>query len=237
MNASDAHRYARVAGVLLLVSILAGGFAESYVPSKLMVTNNVAETARRVAGFVALFRASFAVYLIEAMCDLSLTAILYFLLRPVSGPLSLIAAFVGVFSTATFAVAEVFYFAAALPVIDANVARSLTPDNRAAFSYLCLTLYGYVFGIFAVSYGIPVMLRGYLMFRSGYFPRALGAIVMLGGAGFIAKNFFAVLFPRYDSMLYVLPMMLAMVSLALWFLVKGIDYARWEEMEQRSESY
>jgi hypothetical protein len=227
MNAQNAQRYARVAGILLVISILAGGFGESYVPGKLLAANDLAETAHRMAASAGLFRAGFAFYLIEAACDISLTAIFFLLLRPVSRPLSLIAACFGVFGTAIFAAGEIFYFAAGLPAIDANVARALTPDARASFIYLCLTLYGYVFNIFAALYGIPVILRGYLIFRSGYLPRALGGLVVLGGAGFVIKNFVTVLVPQYDSMAFVLPMFLAMIGMAFWFLVKGIDLARW----------
>ncbi len=157
------------------------------------------------------------------------------LLRPVSRPLSLIAACFGVFSTATLAVAEIFYFVAALPVIDANVAKALTPDARSSFIYLCLTIFSYVFNIFSASYGIPVMLRGYLIFRSGYFPRVLGGLVLLGGAGFVIKNFVVVLAPQYDSMAFVFPMLVAMVSMAFWFLVKGIDRVSWEQVALVSE--
>lgn len=235
MNPRDAQRYARVAGVLLIVSLVAGGFGESYVPGKLIAANDLAETARRMASSVGLFRASFASYLIEATCDLSLTAIFYLLLQPVSRPLSLIAACFGVFGTAIFAVGEIFYFAAALPVIDANVAKALTPDARASFIYLCLTVFGYVFNIFGAFYGIPVMLRGYLIFRSGYFPRVLGGVVMLGGAGFVIKNLVVVLVPQYDSMAFALPVFVAMVSMAFWFLVKGVDRARWEQLALVSE--
>jgi uncharacterized protein DUF4386 len=209
------------------------------VPGKLIATNDIAETARRIAASAGLFRASFGSYLVEAVCDLSLTAIFYLLLRPVSRPLSLIAACFGVFSTATFAVGEIFYFAAALPVIDADVARALTPDVRTSFIYLCLTLYGYVFNIFAAFYGISVMLRGYLIFRSGYLPRVLGGFVLIGGAGFVIKNFVVVFVPQYDSMAFVLPMFVAMLSMTFWFLVKGIDQVRWEQLAvaQREEAH
>jgi Domain of unknown function (DUF4386) len=70
------------------------------------------------------------------------------------------------------------------------------------------------------------MLRGYLIFRSGYFPRLLGALLVLGG--FVLKNFVLVLAPRYDSNLFALPMFIAMTPLALWFLVKGLDSTRWK---------
>jgi len=45
---------------------------------------------------------------------------------------------------------------------------------------------------------------------------------MLGGAGFILKNIFVVLAPQYDSMLLVLPMMVAMLGMAVWLPFKGI---------------
>ncbi|MGA3102344.1 MAG: DUF4386 domain-containing protein [Terracidiphilus sp.] len=230
MNARDVQRYARVAGVLIVVSIFAGGFGETYVPGKLIAANDLVETAHRMAASVGLFRASFASYLIEAACDVSLTAIFYLLLRPVSRPLSLIALCFGVVGTAVFAAGEIFYFAAALPVINTELAKALTPDAAASFTYLCLTMYGYVFNIFAALYGIPVMLRGYLIFRSRYLPRVLGGIVMVGGAGFVVKNFVAVLAPRYDSMAFVLPLFVAMISMAFWFLAKGIDENRWDQL-------
>jgi hypothetical protein len=234
MTAPEAQRYARIAGILLIISLFAGGFGESYVPAKLLAATDVAETARRVAASIGMFRASFASYLIEAACDLTLTAIFYVLLRPVSRPLSVIALCFGLFSTATFAVGEIFYFVAALPFTDADIIKVLSPEVRQTLTYLSLTVFGYIFAIFTGFYGIAVMLRGYLILRSGYLPRALGALVLLGGAGFLAKNIVSVLAPAHDSMAFVLPMLLAMLSMAVWFLVKGINPAAWEQLANAS---
>ena len=193
MNANEASRYARVAGVLVAISLVAGGFGESFVPEKLLVAGDFRETGLRVAASLGIFRAGFVSYMIEAACDLSLTAIFYLLLRPVSRPLALITAFFGLFGTATFAVGEIFYYAAAVPQMDAHFAAALSPDARARFAYLCLKLYATVFNIFAGVYGTETMLRGYLFFRSGYLSRVLGGLLMLAGAGFILKNLCAVL--------------------------------------------
>jgi hypothetical protein len=95
-------------------------------------------------------------------------------------------------------------------------------------------MYGYIFAIFTGFYGVAVMLRGYLIFRSGYLPRALGGLVLLGGAGFVLKNWVAVLAPQHDSMAFVLPMLLAMLSMAVWLLVRRIDYAAWERLANSS---
>ena len=235
MNPNEARRYALVAGVLVAISLVAGGFGESYVPGKLLVAGDFQGTSLRVGASLGLFRAGFVAYMIEAACDLSLTALFYLLLRPVSRPLSLIAAFFGVFGTATFAVGEIFYYVAALPQIDAHFGASLSPDARMRFAYLCLKIYGTVFDIFAGFYGAETMLRGYLFFRSGYLSRVLGGLLMLGGAGFILKNIFVVLAPQYDSMLLVLPMMVAMLGMAVWLPFKGIGRDRLGLLQARAQ--
>ena len=228
MNAGTAQQYGRWIGALYIITIVAGGWGESHVPNTLLIANDLAGTAQRVASSAGIFRASFAAYLIEAACDITLNVLLYALLRPVSRNLALLATCFGLMATAVYAAGEIFYFAAALPAVDADVARVISPEAKAALTYLCLTIYGYINGIFAVFYGTAAMLRGYLILRSGYLPRALGAFFMLGGAGFIAKNILVVAVPQYDVPYVLLPMFLAWCYWVLWLLIKGIDRAQWD---------
>jgi hypothetical protein len=196
---------------------------------------NLAETVHRMAGSVELFRASFAAYLVEATCDIALTMLFYVLLRPVNRNLSLLAAFFGLVSTAVFAAGEIFYFSAALPVVDADVARVISPDAKAALTYLCLTIFGYVFGAFAALYGTAVAVRGYLIARSSFLPRWVGVIVILGGLSFVAESIVIVFAPRFNVPYLLAPMMLAMACLALWLLIKGVDPVRWDETQLRNQ--
>jgi hypothetical protein len=76
-------RYARIAGVLFLLSFVGGGFGEAYVPSKLIVSADATTTAHNIKAFDFLFRMGFAGYLVEAVCDIALALIFYALLRPV----------------------------------------------------------------------------------------------------------------------------------------------------------
>ena len=230
MNASEAQRYARAVGVLVAISLVAGGFGESFAPGRLLVAGDAHATGVRVAGSLGIFRAGFAAYMVEAACDLSLTALFYLLLRPVSRPLALITAFFGLFGTTTFAVGEIFYYVAALPAMDAHFAAALSPEARESFAYVCLRIYGTVFDIFAGFYGLETMLRGYLFVRSGYLSKVLGGLLLLAGAFFVMKNLFFVLAPRYDSELLVLPMMVAMLGMAIWLPFKGIDRDRFQMM-------
>ena len=217
--------YARITGVLFLLSMLGGFFGEAYVPSKLIVSRDAAATARNVTESDSLFRIGFASYLIEAICDIALSLTLYILLRPVRNDLALLAAFFGLVSTTLFGVAEMFYFGASVIVRSAG----FSPDERNALALLSLKAYGYGGEVFMALYGIAALIRGYLIYRSRYLPKFLGVLLMLAGVGFVIKNFTLVLAPAYASDIFLLPMFLAALSMTLWFLIKGVDVAKWEE--------
>ncbi len=227
-SAASAQTYARIAGVLFLLTIVTGGFGEAYVPSRLVVSGDATATANNIHALGSLFRWGFAAYLVEAMGDIALALIFYALLRPVQKDLSLLAAFFGLLSTALFAVAEFFYFAASHILGGANYLKSFSPDQLNTMALLSLKLYGLGAGIFMAFYGIGWVIRGYLIIRSSYFPKILGVLLVVGGLGFMAKNFTLVLAPGYASDFLLLPMFVAGVPLMVWLLVKGVDVAKWE---------
>src|SRR5438132_1295957 len=111
LSSSDAQRYAKAGGILFLISLAAGGFGEFYAPNALIVAGNALATANNVHAHGMLLRAGFAAYLVEALCDITLAWAFYVLLKPTHKQISLLAAFFGILSTATFAGTELFYFA------------------------------------------------------------------------------------------------------------------------------
>ena len=210
-------KYSIAAGVLFLLSAVAGGFGEAYVPMTLIIRGNPAATLSNIHAHDFLFRLGFAAYLVEACCDIALALVFYVLLRPVRNDLALLSAFFGLVSTAVYAVAEFFYLAITLVPNDAAIALLLLK----AFS-LCGTA-------FMVFYGVASLLRGYLIFRSRYLPKFLGVLMLLAGAGFVVKTFLVVLAPAYASDILLLPMFLTIVAMTVWFLTKGVDAAKWDE--------
>jgi hypothetical protein len=228
-HAVPVQTYARIAGVLLLLSLVAGGFGEGYVPSTLIVSGDAAATAKNIHDSYWLFHLGFAGYLVEALCDVALAWVFYLLLRPVRSDLALLAAFLGLVSTAVFAVAELFYYAASLILGGADYLTTFSPDQLNTLALLSLKLYGYGGGLFMVFYGVAGILRGYLIIRSGYLPKTLGALLALAGLGFVTRNFALVLAPAYASDFLVLPMFIAMFSLNLWLLIRGVDVSKWDE--------
>ncbi|HKX03558.1 MAG TPA: DUF4386 domain-containing protein [Methylomirabilota bacterium] len=223
-------RYARLAGVLLLLSLVFGSFGEMYVGERLTVWTDAAATAGNIIASNGLFRLGFVSYLVEAVCDVVLAWAFYVLLRPVRPNVALLTAFLGLVSTALYGVAETFYFVPTLLLGRADYLTVFTHEQLSAAALLSLKLFGNVGGIFLVFYGVASVLRGYLIARSRYLPRVLGLLLGLGGIGFIVQDVLIVLSPASASGFLLLPMIVAMVSLMLWLLVRGVEGREWEEM-------
>jgi hypothetical protein len=225
--------YARAAGVLFLASIVAGGFGEFWVPSRLIASNSATATAHNIVASDWLFRAGFAGYLVEACCDIGLTLLLYVLLRPVSANIALLAVFFRLVATATFFGAEFFLLAASPILSGSDYLRSLSPEQLDALAFLSIKLYGYGSGIASVFYGVASVLIGYLIFESGYLPRPLGVLLALSGAGFVFRSFALVLAPAYASAAILIVVGLAGLALTFWLLVRGVDIKKFPRGQTR----
>lgn len=223
----NVQRYARIAGVLLIVSLVAGGFGEAYVPSKLIVSGDAAATVANLRNFDFLYRLGFASFLIESLCDITLVLILYALLKPVNKQLSLLAAFFGLVGTTLFAFAELFYFAPLLIMGGTGYLKTFAPDQLNALVLLSMKFYGYAGMIFTAYYGMSWIVRAYLIFRSGYLPKFLAVLMAVGGIGFVVRNFALILAPAYASDVLLMLMFPGGLVMTGWLLVKGVDVAKW----------
>jgi hypothetical protein len=205
---SSVQTYARIGGVLFLVSIVAGGFGEGFAPSQLVAPGDAAATARHILTSDTVFRVGFASYLVEGLCDAALTAVFFVLLRPIDQVLTVAIVVFRIMATATFAFAELFYFAPSLILTNEPYLRSFSSDQLNTLTLLSLNLY--------------------LMFRSQYLPRWLGIVWVIGGACFVLRTFAFVLLPAIPGGVLQAPQIVAILLLAIWLLAKGVDAAKWE---------
>ena len=229
MTAVTVQAYARIAGVLFLISAVAGGFGEFFVPFQLIVSNDATATANNIVASELLFRMGFVGYLVEALCDVILTLILYVLLRPVSRDLALLAVFFRLVGTAVFAVTELFYFSALFILGGADYLKTFSPEQLNTLALLSLRISVNGGGLFFVIGGVAYAIQGYLIFRSGFLPKVLGLLLALGGLGFVIRSFALAVAPAYASLGLLVPTAVAGLALTAWLLVKGVDVGKWEE--------
>ena len=215
------HRYARYAGVAMLLSIVFGALGEAYLPGKIIVPGDAAATAANIIAHPTLFRMTFAAYLVEGFCDIVLCVLWYIILKPVHRNLALISAF-------TFAIAQSHFWASSIILKDAGGMTAFTEEQRAALAYLSLRTATMIATLFFCFYGTASAIRGFLIVRSGYLPKILGVLLLIGGGGFILRSLTYILAPAYGSSLMLIPMAVAGIPLTFWLLVKGVDRAALE---------
>ena len=137
-----------------------------------------------------------------------------------------LAAFFGLMATASFAFAELFYFAPLL-IIKGTGLQSFSPDQLNSLALLSLKFYGFAGMIFTAYYGMAWIVRAVLRWRSGYFPKFLGVLMAIGGIGFVVRNFLLILAPAYASDVLLMLMFPGGLILTIWLLWKGVDVAKW----------
>jgi len=144
-------------------------------------------------------RIAFAALQFGAVCYLGVTVLLYALFKPVDGTLALFAAACGVVGLAT-----------------GGVTAPTSPPSETAFL------------LEMVFFGCQILMIGYLITRSVLVPRALGVLLMLGGASYVINSFINFLAPGIGSHLmpFIVPIaILGEGSLTVWLLVRGVRVA------------
>jgi hypothetical protein len=78
-----------------------------------------------------------------------------------------------------------------------------------------------------VFFGCYCLTIGYLILRSNFLPRVLGALMVLGGLGWL--TFVSPSLSTYLSPYNMLPGILGETALTVWLLVAGVNVQRWKE--------
>jgi len=216
---------AKIAGVFYLLIFLTGGAA---VPSfRLVVSGDAAATATNILAHEPLFRWGFAALLLNVAVYMVVTMLFYDLFKPVNGSLSLLAAFFSLVGCGIQAFACLFYLAPLVVLGGAQYLRVFKVEQLQAVALMFLKLYGQAYNLGLVFFGFYCLLIGYLILRSTFLPRILGALMMFAGLGWLTF-----LYPPLASHLdpYIrIPGILGEGSLTLWLLVMGVNVERWRE--------
>jgi len=221
---------ARITGVLYLLTLLTGAFAQGFISDRLVV-DDAAVTATNILTHKSLFQLGFTVYLIEMACQIATTALFYELLKPVSRSVSLVAAFLGLAGCTIKTLSRLFYFAPLLVLGGAPYLGVFKVEQLQALALLLLKVNDHGAGIALVFFGFHALLKGYLILRSTFLPRILGVLSVFAGLGlltFLSPPLGYRLFP------YVAALgLLGAAPQVLWLLVVGLNEQRWKEQATR----
>ena len=106
-----------------------------------------------------------------------------------------------------------------------------------ALSYLAIKAHGYGFAIGLIFFGVACLVRGYLIFRAGYFPKILGALMAIAGLSYLINSFALLLSPPLASAIVpgvLIPAFVAELSFTLWLIVRGVNVEQWRQRVGRN---
>jgi hypothetical protein len=191
--------YARIAGFLLLILVVLGPFSLINVPSTLIVPGDATATADNIRPSESLFRIGIISDSFIFLIEIVVTVLLYVLLRPVSRTLSLVAAFARLAMAVIQGINLLPNFIALLLLSGAGYLSVFEADQLDALVLLFLNAHGYGVYIWQMFFTLHLFVLGYLIFKSGYFPRILGVLVVVGSLGYLIDSFGNILFPNYEA--------------------------------------
>lgn len=229
LTGASSRLLSRIGGILYLYIIVAALFGEMYVRDRLIVPGDAAATASNILDSETLFRVSVTGELITCLCDVALAGILYVLFRPVSRNVSLLAAANRLTFAGVYCVSKFFLVAALILLDGSDYLQALDPGELSALAYASLRMHGFGYGISLAFFGVHCGLLGWLVYRSGYAPRAIGVLLVIGGVGYLAHSVTQTLSPATAGSLFpwiILPAFPAELGLTLWLLLRRVDSDR-----------
>ena len=209
---------ARIAGSLYLVVAVLGGFAELYVRARTVVPGDAAATADNIRESATLFRFGFASDLVQATFFILTAMALYLLLRHVN---ELVA-------RAMVVVVAVSVAIICLNLLNQYMALQIATGSAAgsdALAGLFADMHAAGYLIAQIFFGLWLLPLGYLVHRSGSFPKAVGILLGVGCFGYLIDTFMHFLAPgtaETISAIAVMPAAIGELSFVVYLLVKGV---------------
>lgn len=217
---------ARIAGLLYLIVIATGLFAEVFVRQALKVSGDAFTTANNIRSSEMLYRWGLVADLVNFVCGLPSVLIIYYLFKKVNKFLLQLALIFVVIQTAIIAVNLLFQISPLLILSNNAYLNTFQPDQLASLSQLSLNIQGVGYAIGLVFFGFYCLLLGYIIYKSDMVPKFLGILYIISGSGYLINSFTMFLSKGFANPVFnyvAIPIFIGELSFCLWLLIKGVD--------------
>lgn len=230
----------RIAGLLYLVVIATGLFAEVFVRQALRVSNNAIATAQKIQSSEMLYRFGFVDDLTNFVIGLPSVLIIYIIFKSVDRHVAGLALIFVVIQTAIIAVNLLNQISPLLFLGNNVYLYSFSPGQLVSLSLHSLNLQAQGYGIGVVFFGYYCLLIGYLIYKSRLVPRLIGILYIITGLAYLFNSFFLFLFPKISGILFpyfAIPAFIGEITFCLWLLIKGVEEIKGTDEDKLSTLY
>ena len=223
---------ARLAGFLYLLTVPLGVFNFAYLPSSLIVSGDAAATAHNIMATESLFRLGIVSALLGAIIAILYVLMLYKLLKPVSKDIAVLMVVLALMGIPIAMLNELTQLGVLQLLSGADYLTVFTTAQLQALAYLFVRLHSYGISIAFIFSGLWLLPLGYLVFKSGFLPKILGVLLIIGGFGYLIDVFAEFLFPGSNLSIGLFTG-LSEIFFLLWLLIKGVNVEQWKVAESK----
>lgn len=217
-------RLARTAGLYYLVVAVLGAFAH-IVRAIVYVPGDAMATAAKVAENADLVRYSVVADLVQATFLVFVVLALHRLLQHVDTRMARAMVLFVVIAVAMITLNVVNQFGAVLVATDPSYGAALGGDGADSLVMLLMDLQHYGYLAAQIFFGLWLFPLGLLAWRSGMFPRPIGAVLVAASTGYLVDVLLQFLAPTAADVVnpaLVSLFILAEGSLLVFLLAKGV---------------
>src|ERR1700688_1292688 len=190
---------ARIAGVLYLLNGITSGFAFAYVIGRVYVAGDAATTAANVVANSGLVRIGVVADLFQATVWVFLALTLYILLKHVHQSAARAMVVLVAVGAGIVCLNDGFQFEGVRVATDGSYLAAFGPAGSSALVLLLLDIHHYGFLIAQIFFCRWLVPLGYLAYKSGLFPKALGVTLVAGGACYLVGMLAVFLVPDFGE--------------------------------------
>jgi len=237
MTPTSNSRTARLAASLFFfLGIPLSLWGQTYVLSRILVHQDPATTANNLLSYEVLFRMSIISHLANTLAFVLMVLLFYRLFRPVDKHLSRLMLVPALAQITIVFILEILHYTA-LMILKSEPRPTFDVAQQQETVYFLLRMYSYAGGIGMgkLFIGLCFIPFGMLVFRSGFAPRVIGILLIIGGVGYVADCCTFILLQRSDYLMvrqFLMYTTLAYILALLWFLVMGVKVQKWKEKER-----
>jgi hypothetical protein len=217
-------RLARIAGVLYLLVAIFSGFAY-FMASKVYVSGDAAATARNVLAHAGLVRIAVVADLFQATVFVFLGMTLYLLLKHVHKNAASAMVVLVAIAASIMCLNAVFEFEGLRVATGAVDLAAFGTAGSHALVLLLLDTQHYGFLIAQIFFGLWLVPLGYLAYKSRWFPKAQGVLLIVGGVCYLVGMLASFLVPdsgQNINAIVTIPAAIAEISMVVYLLVIGV---------------
>ncbi len=218
---------ARIAGLLWLLTAATASFSLVYVRPKLIVFGDAAATAGNIIAFDSLFRLGIVATILSTIFSLFFGLEIFRLFK--EGYRKLATAFLAslVVGVGVAVINSLNNIGAMIVLGDYDYLKAFGAEQLNALAMIFLRLNNFGIGLVELFTALYMFTFGLLIIRSGYLPRILGILLIIGACAFPVNTFTKILIPQFYPVLMTQITMLLNAfgppATMLWLLIKGVQ--------------